>query len=86
VEAIEEINKEKSKLVYQVIDDSQGFYINSIHRNARSRINIIFNCRGGPSIEDQFALEAEKSYGIKQIKGHRLVSTLKTISALFFSG
>ncbi|EFP79032.2 uncharacterized protein PGTG_04988 [Puccinia graminis f. sp. tritici CRL 75-36-700-3] len=77
VEAIEEINKEKSKLVYQVIDNSQGFYINSIDQNARSRINIIFNCRGGPSIEDQFALEAEKSYGIKQIKGHRSIGGIR---------
>ncbi|KAH9450812.1 hypothetical protein MJO28_009734 [Puccinia striiformis f. sp. tritici] len=77
VKTIEEINHRKSELVYQVIDNSKGFYINSIDRNARSRINIIFNCRGGSSIEDQFVLEAGSSYGIKQIKGHRSIGGIR---------
>lgn len=77
VDQIEEINLQKSKLVYQVIDKSQGFYVNSIHQNARSRINIIFNCRDGPSMEEKFIREADH-YGIKQIKGHRSVGGIRT--------
>lgn len=76
VEQIEQINDHKASLVYDAIDKSQGFYINSIDKNSRSRINVVFNCRGGSPIEEKFILEAEKS-GIKQIKGHRSVGGIR---------
>jgi phosphoserine aminotransferase len=73
VETIEKINQEKSRLVYDLIDNSHGFFVNSVSRNVRSRINIVFNCPLGPELEELFIREADQAHGIKQIKGHRCV-------------
>ncbi|KNZ53258.1 hypothetical protein VP01_329g3 [Puccinia sorghi] len=77
IQTIQEINLQKSLAVYHAIDSSQGFYFNSILPDARSRINIVFNCRAGPSTDDLFIQEADKFYGIKQIKGHRSVGGIR---------
>lgn len=70
VKAIDIINSQKAQAVYHLIDNSQAFYLNPIHPSARSRMNVIFNCAGGRTVEEKFISEAQKR-GIKQIKGHR---------------
>jgi len=77
VEAVELINAQKSRAVYHAIDSSLGFYRNTIPHDARSRINIVFNCQAGPPMEDLFVHEADSCYGIKQIKGHRSVGGIR---------
>ncbi len=42
LEAIEKINREKSQLLYDVIDQSHGFYTNSVNPKFRSIINVVF--------------------------------------------
>ncbi|MBW0466202.1 hypothetical protein O181_005917 [Austropuccinia psidii MF-1] len=76
IEQIEQINYAKAKILYQVIDGSQGFYVNNIQSSARSRMNVVFRCQGGVSVEEKFIAEAEK-IGIKQVKGHRSVGGIR---------
>lgn len=41
--AIEERNKVKARLIYDVIDESDGFYKGHAEKEARSRMNVTFN-------------------------------------------
>lgn len=77
LEMIERVNSQKADAVYQVIDQSQGFYVSPVKPDARSRMNIVFICGGGPEVNKRFIAEAEKQ-GIKQIKGHRTLGGIRT--------
>ena len=46
-------------MIYDVIDESKGFYNNDIHPPHRSRINIPFRCRYDPGLEYLFLSEAK---------------------------
>lgn len=59
----------RSRLVYEAIDNSDGFYINKVTKRSRSRINIPFNI-DDPELEERFVQEAQAA-GLKQLKGHR---------------
>jgi phosphoserine aminotransferase len=48
-------SQEKSRLLYEAIDGSDGFYVNKIDRPARSRMNIPFVIKDGtPDLEELF--------------------------------
>ena len=65
-----ELNKRKSQKVYQFIDSHSEFYINTIHPDCRSCMNIPFNL-SNQSLTDSFLNEAAES-GLTNLKGHRL--------------
>lgn len=77
VEMVEKVNSQKATAVYKIIDKSQGFYMNPIEAGARSRMNVIFTCSGGTSVEERF-IAAAHNEGIKQIKGHRSIGGIRT--------
>ncbi|MDI9348164.1 MAG: 3-phosphoserine/phosphohydroxythreonine transaminase [Methylacidiphilales bacterium] len=66
--AADEQCKKKSAMLYQAIDNSNGFYKNSIEKPFRSRINVTFSTPT-PELDAQFASFA-KDCGIHFIKGH----------------
>ena len=70
---------EKSKLVYDVIEQSNAFYFSKIARDCRSRVNIPFRV-GGPDgnaeLEKKFLEESAKR-GMLQLKGHRSVGGIR---------
>jgi len=70
----------KSALVYKIIDESNGFYINPINPKYRSRVNIPFRVgiNGVPNekLEASFLAEAIKANMI-ELKGHRAVGGLR---------
>lgn len=70
IETTEKLSKLKSEILYNLIDDSDDFYINEIHPNCRSRINVTFRIRGGVPVEKEFLKLAEQ-HGMIQLKGHR---------------
>lgn len=43
LQQIEKANEQKAKMLYDVIDESEGFYIGHAHKNSRSRMNVTFN-------------------------------------------
>ncbi|NRA84572.1 MAG: 3-phosphoserine/phosphohydroxythreonine transaminase [Gammaproteobacteria bacterium] len=74
VEAIEKINIEKSKLLYDFIDNSR-FYYNSVEPSQRSRMNVTF-LLADSSLNASFLAQAEK-IGLLALKGHRSVGGMR---------
>ncbi|NLP49948.1 3-phosphoserine/phosphohydroxythreonine transaminase [Bacillus sp. RO1] len=71
VEAMERINQEKAELLYETIDQSEGFYIGHAEKGARSHMNVTFNL---PSEEiTSIFLTQAKEEGFVGLGGHRLV-------------
>ena len=66
--AQEERTSNRSSLLYNVIDTSGGFYINIVHKDARSRMNVVFNI-SPPELEEIFLDEADK-IGLNFVWGH----------------
>ena len=74
VEAIEEINIEKARRLYQKLDSSRLFS-NGIDGNYRSRMNIPFTL-ADESLEKAFLAESEAA-GLKTLAGHRSVGGMR---------
>lgn len=70
VGAMKKLCTMKSDILYNIIDDSSGFYVNEVARELRSRINVTFRIRGGEPMEKKF-LELAKMQGMIELKGHR---------------
>ncbi len=62
-------NKEKAGLLYDVIENSGGFYNNPIEKSVRSEMNVVFTM-ANEELEKKFISEAKalRMYGLK---GHR---------------
>lgn len=65
----------RSKLIYDVIDKSEGFYVNRIAPEARSRMNVVFQLEE-EALTELFAKEAAEA-GLMNLKGHRLVGGIR---------
>lgn len=71
VESIEKKNEEKAQLLYQIIDESDGFYKGHAEKNSRSNMNVTFTL---PNDELSSAfLEAAKKKGFVGLAGHRSI-------------
>lgn len=70
IKQVQKLSKKKSDLLYNLIDDSNGFYVNEVHPNCRSRINVTFRIKCDAELEKKFLKLAEQ-VGLIQLKGHR---------------
>lgn len=81
IESIQKVNQMKSELIYQTIDESNGFYFSPVEKNWRSRVTIPFrihlNGQASEKLEKEFLEEAEKKHLCKELKGHRSVGGLR---------
>ncbi|KAF5904782.1 phosphoserine aminotransferase, partial [Clarias magur] len=71
-DVMEKLSKQKSSLIYDLIDSSNGFYSSPINVECRSRMNIPFrigNIEGDEALEKQF-LEGASKLGLLSLKGH----------------
>jgi phosphoserine aminotransferase len=71
LEAIERINEEKAKALYDAIDHSDGYYKGTANVSDRSRMNVTFRLPS-EELEEKFINEAKKA-GFIGLKGHRSV-------------
>ncbi|MEK3886645.1 3-phosphoserine/phosphohydroxythreonine transaminase [Bacillus sp. FSL K6-3431] len=71
LDAIAKQNEEKAKLIYDAIDNSNGFYVGHAERASRSLMNITFNLPS-EELEKKFLSEA-KDEGFVGLNGHRSV-------------
>ncbi len=71
VEAIAKNNTAKAKVIYDAIDNSNGFYRGHAEPGSRSLMNITFNL-ATPELEKDFVAKG-KAAGFVGIGGHRLV-------------
>ncbi|MDO5378133.1 MAG: 3-phosphoserine/phosphohydroxythreonine transaminase [Clostridia bacterium] len=74
VAAIEKLNIEKAKLLYDCIDESELFKGTACERD-RSRMNVTF-VTGDPQKDAQFVKEAA-ARGLCNLKGHRIVGGMR---------
>jgi phosphoserine aminotransferase len=68
-------NEEKAGLIYQVIDESAGFYRGHAQPDSRSRMNVPFRL-SSTDLEKQFLTEAKRE-SLIGLKGHRSVGGLR---------
>lgn len=79
VEGMAKRSAEKSRLIYELFDKSNGFYVCNVDRAHRSRVNIPFRiggAQGDDELEKLFLKEAAKRNMI-QLKGHRSVGGIR---------
>lgn len=77
--AMEQNAAKKSQMLYDIIDRSEGFYSNSVDREFRSRMNVVFRIggpNGNPTLEREFLSGAEERNMI-QLRGHSLVGGIR---------
>ncbi|MDQ0060826.1 3-phosphoserine/phosphohydroxythreonine transaminase [Paenibacillus harenae] len=72
---MDQFNRDKTKLIYDKIDQSGGFYIGCAQPQSRSLMNITFRIHS-EELEKQFIKESEKE-GFVGLKGHRDVGGLR---------
>ncbi len=75
IPAIEKMNAEKAKIIYDVIDKSKGFYKGHAQPDSRSRMNLTFRL-ANEQLEDKCANEATAK-GLIGLKGHRSVGGMR---------
>ena len=75
VSAMEKINREKAKILYDAIDASDGFYRGHAEKEARSLMNVTFRLPS-EELEKQFCSEAS-AQGLDGLKGHRSVGGIR---------
>lgn len=74
VEAIEKVNIEKAKLLYDLLDDSD-FYRPTASAESRSRMNVTFTTPS-PELDAAF-VKAAADNGMVNLKGHRVVGGIR---------
>ena len=72
----EDLAIERSKMLYNAIDSSAGYYVNKVDPAFRSRQNVIFQMKGGEALEKKFLAASEKA-GLIDLSGHRAVGGLR---------
>lgn len=73
---VEKMNKEKAAIVYNAIDDSNGFYRGHAQLDSRSLMNVTFRLPS-EELEKKFAAEATQA-DLVGVKGHRSVGGMRT--------
>ncbi len=74
VSAMQKINEEKAKLLYDFIDNS-SFYTNNVNKKDRSLMNVPF-IAPTEELNDKFIKEATAN-GLVSLKGHRIVGGMR---------
>ncbi len=75
LKAMEAVNRKKADILYEAIDNSNGFYKGHAQPECRSRMNVTWRLPS-EDLEKQFISEAEQK-GFLQLKGHRSVGGLR---------
>eukprot|EP00249_Psilotum_nudum_P019416 c27243_g1_i1 orf=347-1651(+) len=75
LESVEKKNTEKAQLLYDAIDESNGFYQCPVEKSVRSVMNVPFTMET-PELEAKFLSEAS-AQGMVQLKGHRSVGGIR---------
>jgi phosphoserine aminotransferase len=73
--AMQKINEEKSALIYDAIDSSNGFYKGHAQPESRSQMNVTFTLPSD-ELSEQFVKEA-KARSLDGLKGHRSVGGIR---------
>lgn len=75
LEQMAKINREKALILYDVIDESDGFYRGHAQRGSRSTMNVTWRL-SAEALEQQFLQQAQ-ACDLVQLKGHRSVGGIR---------
>lgn len=75
IAAVEKLNREKTDLIYNALDNSGGFYEGMAQKDSRSIMNITFKLKS-EELEKEFLAESKKN-GFVGLGGHRSVGHLR---------
>jgi phosphoserine aminotransferase len=75
VDAITKSNQQKASMIYEAIDESNGFYRGTAQKDCRSIMNVTFRLTTD-ALEDEFCRQAE-GQGLIGLRGHRSVGGLR---------
>lgn len=75
VDYFAKLNRRKAEKLYGYIDAHKDFYINSVHPNSRSIMNVPFNLTKA-QLTDEFLHSATEA-GLTNLKGHRLAGGIR---------
>ena len=73
--AMEKLNREKAKLLYDVIDSHEAFYKGHARPDCRSLMNVTFNLPND-ELQSEFISQAA-SHELDSLKGHRSVGGIR---------
>tara|TARA_R110002049_G_scaffold2750_8_gene22321 strand:+ start:285668 stop:286780 length:1113 start_codon:yes stop_codon:yes gene_type:complete len=73
--AMEKLNREKSQLLYDIIDSSNGFYRGHAKADCRSLMNVTFNLPSD-DLQAKFVAQAAENE-LASLKGHRSVGGIR---------
>lgn len=71
----DELSKKKSKLIYDFIEESNGFYICPVVPEYRSRMNVRINLQKEEDVPEWVSMASKR--GLLNLKGHRSVGGLR---------
>lgn len=69
---LQELAAKRSSMLYNYIDNSEGFYSNGVQPQYRSRMNIPFRVKSDEELEKKFLAQATAA-GLLDLAGHRSV-------------
>lgn len=75
LEEMHRLNQEKANLLYDLIDNSGGFYLGHAQRSSRSIMNVVFRLES-QELDSKFVTEAA-TLGMTGLKGHRSVGGIR---------
>ncbi|NP_001040269.1 probable phosphoserine aminotransferase [Bombyx mandarina] len=78
LEGMSQLATKKASLIYNTIEQSNGFYYAPVAKNVRSKMNVPFRigCPGDDALEKEF-LKGAETLGLIQLKGHRDVGGIR---------
>lgn len=84
LEAREQLNQHKADILYNTVDNSNGFYAAPVHESVRSRMNVPFIIPSKPELEKEFVSQAAKLGMVQPLT--RLAGTISCRSVSFRLG
>ncbi len=77
IEAIQKSNEEKATLLYDAIDNSNGFYVGHAQKDSRSLMNVSFNIKDKDAELEAKLVALATQKGMIGLKGHRSIGGLR---------
>jgi len=77
IEAIAKLNEEKAKVLYDAIDNSNGFYVGHATEDSRSLMNVSFNIKDKNAELEAELVKRATERGMIGLKGHRSIGGLR---------
>jgi phosphoserine aminotransferase len=77
IEAMQKFNEEKAALLYDAIDNSNGFYVVHSQKDSRSLMNVSFNIKDKDAELEAKLIKETTEAGMIGLKGHRSVGGLR---------